>query len=276
MILSRVIEHVKQQNGTAIALDFFIVVAGILIAFQITTWNEGRELRASERDYLDRLHSDVLELTDRRATYDWDRPIIVKELELITDFTNGYRDDLSEAKAYARQADPDLAQVPDDVLDSYLCNFMDWSSALTVPPSELPTAVELISAGRLDRIASKEVKLALLSYLQQASRSRDFISAVLFKTTNLSAEFSDLFRIRYSMGVELASAEGESYPGYVCDYDRMRENNAFLNALNRNRGFFTEYFKRGILPASERLALLHAAIDEALGITHASDAEAAL
>jgi hypothetical protein len=43
MLLRRVIEHVKTQNWTAVALDFVIVVAGILIAFQITNWNEARQ-----------------------------------------------------------------------------------------------------------------------------------------------------------------------------------------------------------------------------------------
>jgi hypothetical protein len=34
MLLRRIIEHVKKQEWTAIAIDFLIVVAGILIAFQ--------------------------------------------------------------------------------------------------------------------------------------------------------------------------------------------------------------------------------------------------
>ena len=36
MILRRITKHVKDQNWFAVALDFFIVIAGILIAFQIT------------------------------------------------------------------------------------------------------------------------------------------------------------------------------------------------------------------------------------------------
>ena len=36
MILRRITKHVKDHNWFAVALDFFIVIAGILIAFQIT------------------------------------------------------------------------------------------------------------------------------------------------------------------------------------------------------------------------------------------------
>jgi hypothetical protein len=39
MILRRITEHVKAQNWTAVALDFVIVVVGVLFAFQITAWN---------------------------------------------------------------------------------------------------------------------------------------------------------------------------------------------------------------------------------------------
>ena len=45
MRFRRVSEHVKDQNWFAVVLDFLIVVAGILIAFQITNWNEARRDR---------------------------------------------------------------------------------------------------------------------------------------------------------------------------------------------------------------------------------------
>ena len=42
MRLRSLTKHIRDQNWFAVALDFFIVVVGILIAFQITNWNEGR------------------------------------------------------------------------------------------------------------------------------------------------------------------------------------------------------------------------------------------
>jgi hypothetical protein len=59
MLLGRVIEHVKAQHWTAVAIDFVIVVAGILIAFQITEWNEARRERVRERDYLVRIAAEL-------------------------------------------------------------------------------------------------------------------------------------------------------------------------------------------------------------------------
>ncbi len=43
MILRRVTGHVKAQNWFAVGIDFVIVVAGILIAFQISNWAAARQ-----------------------------------------------------------------------------------------------------------------------------------------------------------------------------------------------------------------------------------------
>lgn len=47
MLLRRISQHVTDQNWFAVVLDFLIVVAGILIAFQITNW---RELQSEKAD----------------------------------------------------------------------------------------------------------------------------------------------------------------------------------------------------------------------------------
>jgi hypothetical protein len=59
MILRRLTQHIKAQNWFAVALDFFIVVIGILIAFQITNWNENRAERVTEIQYLSAMKRDV-------------------------------------------------------------------------------------------------------------------------------------------------------------------------------------------------------------------------
>ena len=72
MRLRYLTKHVREQNWFAVALDFFIVVAGILIAFQITNWNEARNDRVQELTYLERLSAD-LATTKERNTVQVDR-----------------------------------------------------------------------------------------------------------------------------------------------------------------------------------------------------------
>ena len=74
MLLRRITKHVKDQNWFAVALDFVIVVAGILIAFKITNWNEELQQGNLEQSYLARMAADIeenieyLNLQDQRAT----------------------------------------------------------------------------------------------------------------------------------------------------------------------------------------------------------------
>lgn len=59
MILRRITKHVKDQNWFAVGLDFFIVVVGILIAFQITNWSEGRQQNAQTEQALDSIEAEL-------------------------------------------------------------------------------------------------------------------------------------------------------------------------------------------------------------------------
>jgi len=59
MILRRVIQHVKEQNWTAIAIDFVIVVIGVFVGIQVSNWNAERGDRAAEAQYLVAMKEDV-------------------------------------------------------------------------------------------------------------------------------------------------------------------------------------------------------------------------
>ena len=59
MLLRSLTKHVKDQNWFAVALDFFIVVSGILIAFQITNWNEAKSNKVGLISSLERLDKEV-------------------------------------------------------------------------------------------------------------------------------------------------------------------------------------------------------------------------
>jgi hypothetical protein len=59
MISRRVMEHVKAQNWFAVAVDFIIVVVGILLAFQVTEWAAARSDRAREAQIIGDLLADL-------------------------------------------------------------------------------------------------------------------------------------------------------------------------------------------------------------------------
>ena len=68
MLLRRVIEHVKAQNWTAIALDFFIVVLGVFIGIQVSNWNESLAFEKREQLLLRELRGEITQnMADARS-----------------------------------------------------------------------------------------------------------------------------------------------------------------------------------------------------------------
>ena len=271
MIFRRVKAHIEKENWFAVFIDFLIVVVGILIAFQITNWSEERAERDSERDFLDRLHSDILELQERRAEYDLSRPEDMKTQIMITEFLYGESEDLSTAEAFQIKSYPGIEK-DKGLAASIVCNMIDWTSALTVPPAALPTATELISAGRVNDIVSTHVKAALQTFLQQANRAEVYINALEKDSILLSAHYPELIEVRTKKWT--FELNGENFSNYRCNYEAMRSNGAFLNAFALNVGNYSNYAIRGVLPVSEKLALLHDAVDDELGLSHENDQEA--
>lgn len=59
MILRRLAQSIRNQDWVAVGIEFVIVVAGIFVGLQVTEWNEQRQLRERELNYLQRLAEDV-------------------------------------------------------------------------------------------------------------------------------------------------------------------------------------------------------------------------
>lgn len=68
MLLRRIIDHVGAQNWTAIGIDFAIVVIGVFVGLQVTSWNEERIAESRAEVYYQRLIDDLdTELSSRRT-----------------------------------------------------------------------------------------------------------------------------------------------------------------------------------------------------------------
>lgn len=65
MILRRVITHVREQNWTAIGIDFVIVVTGVFIGIQVSNWNATQAEHARERLLLGELRAELAESIDQ-------------------------------------------------------------------------------------------------------------------------------------------------------------------------------------------------------------------
>jgi hypothetical protein len=59
MLLRRVIEHVREQNWTAVGIDFLIVVLGVFVGIQVANWNTERERSRDSAVFTARLKDDL-------------------------------------------------------------------------------------------------------------------------------------------------------------------------------------------------------------------------
>ena len=60
MLLRSVTRHVRDQNWTAIGIDFAIVVAGVFFGIQVSNWNVSRLDAQRAHGYLERIQGDIL------------------------------------------------------------------------------------------------------------------------------------------------------------------------------------------------------------------------
>lgn len=59
MILRRLAQNLREQNWTAIAIEFVLLVLGVYLGIQAQQWQSGLEGRRLEQDYLRRMLNDV-------------------------------------------------------------------------------------------------------------------------------------------------------------------------------------------------------------------------
>lgn len=59
MLLRRITEHVREQNWTAIVIDFVIVVVGVFVGIQVSNWNGDVTTKRKSVEFTARLIDDI-------------------------------------------------------------------------------------------------------------------------------------------------------------------------------------------------------------------------
>lgn len=211
MILRRLTKHVKDQNWFAVALDFVIVVLGILIAFQITNWSEGRGERADARVALQRLEQDYQQILERT-----DRSLAAQEefLAALGRVINGIRSGVLNEET--------------------LLVDMNEMTSLTLPLVPSTVFAELVSSGRLDLIEDPSLRRALTQHNDFTLFIRDRFAIFDEPITDARAT---LLQARTLVVTGIASKElAEVYRTETVDRERLLNDPAMMNALQNAYG----------------------------------------
>ena len=159
MLLRSLTKHVKDQNWFAVALDFFIVVAGILIAFQITNWNDGQRAKVSETALLLQLEEEFTEIKSQLEKQITVRAEWVQNIGVLISKLEGSTSDADELE---------------------IKTALDNATATGRRPAQSAAYLQLMANGGLTALSNDGLQQALVGYDVRLQRDA-FIHPELMK-----------------------------------------------------------------------------------------------
>ena len=155
MLLRRITEHVKAQNWTAIAIDFFIVVVGVFIGIQVSNWNEDRQNASRTQNYYSRLIDDL----------DSERRALLARLDYMA-ITDRYGQ-----SALVALDDPSARRTSQLLIALYQASQI-WTYSV-----QRATYDEILSSGVAEAIPEPELRTHLANFYLNAEATRQIIVA---------------------------------------------------------------------------------------------------
>ncbi|WP_394692785.1 hypothetical protein [Hyphobacterium sp.] len=209
MILARLSRAVREQNWFAVVLEFVIVIAGVVIGFQMNAWNEARLERRQEAEYLRQIDSELEAVMD--------------ELDFVGDAIDAYFNWITIFLEGVENGDPDRAQQ-----GSWGLNAITSVEIVNLEPAALR---EMISAGELTIIRDRELRSALASIPQLQSSSQSSLEQMAADLSPIAFEISGHFEARLEDVADM-SQRGFSEQTLQFDFDEVSQNDALLRRLN--------------------------------------------
>jgi len=152
MILRRFMKHVSDQNWFAVGLDVLVVITGIFLGLQVSEWNEDRKKEQQERDYIERLVTEM------------DVSILSNSAQLVLGLT-GLK---GIAKAHAMLRSGDLG---DHNRLEFEEAFQNSDIFASIQPVDTVLS-EMVASGRVELISNPSLRAAITAYDAQINRIR--------------------------------------------------------------------------------------------------------
>lgn len=154
MILRRLSQSLKEQNWTAIVIEFVLLVVGVFLGIQVANWNTVQQDRQREAEYIARLDRDFQKIDVRLAdnTSTWELKM-TGTLHLLADL-----DAFQKTSRWPRTKSEMLAD-------------LNTTFNHRIPAPRSATYIELLSAGQLGLIRNTKLRDALLEYDAQVGYS---------------------------------------------------------------------------------------------------------
>ena len=252
MLLRRITKHVKDQNWFAVALDFVIVVIGILIAFRITEWNEARSDAIAEQAMLERLHEEVS---------------AVQELDTVTRalFVDAREKNLISARHVILGVTERTELTPEECQAVGFSHLPLYGGAV-----DIPVISELRVTGETTLLRNEQIVREISELASFLESARSFDNSTGSNITLLSRAFPELISLRIEQQVvTLTEFEIDPYDTfYECNTAGMLESAAFRNAFGENATRQFSLLEIAVEPVRQSLDDLTAPLAVALSQSH--------
>ena len=180
MILRRIIAHLRDQQWTAIALDFVIVVTGVFVGIQASNYNAERAERRLEAEYTDRILADLDQiLINARSQREFER----------------------EKSRQAMTAIGLTSQPPSDQKSLELGNLLTVMFFRLSPNYESPTFNDLQNSGRLVLIRDVDLRKKLSTYFARLQ----YLRAAIGRNNDAHVETFNAFLRAEAIGAGYAN-----------------------------------------------------------------------
>jgi hypothetical protein len=247
MILRRLSNGIRQQDWFVVLIEILVLVIGVYIGLQVDDWKQTRQDRADEKEFIGRLHDDIMGAQELSS-----RPL--------------------ERRMQRWHMLPDLADMVFGRIDRKGLTADECTSAVSlhyfnIIISDLSTVAELMATGRMGIIQNTE----LLTALSRLEQTRDAVNTMIIVnqkvTYDLAASHPDLVTRDAYFDQETQEIRGH----YSCDFEGMKKNQTFLNQFAANADAYDGYVRDGLKPWLDQFGVVHALVDAELGINHAND-----
>ncbi|MEM7082235.1 MAG: DUF6090 family protein [Pseudomonadota bacterium] len=233
MILRRLSTQIKNQDWSAVAIEFVILVVGVFIGIQVSNWNDQRNDRETEGVYLQRLQQELADLV----------PIADDFLQVVSERES----QVNEVRDYFITGEQLGA------LNGENCGAVGRSHIMAGTIHYPPTIKELIATGRIVLIRDENLRTAILSFDQAHHGMLTLRKDIQIDRLPLARKHPEL--IRHGLA---------SWGDAQCDFEAMRASQQFLNDFTDNRRRFSAYVELVERAQTERIKSLGAQVSESL------------
>ena len=157
MILRRLTQSLKEQNWTAIWIEFVLFVTGVFLGIQVSNWNADRETRKQSALFTSRLIGDLrVEAWAYEYLIDYNKDVLANARRALDGLSGEHPLSDEQLLVSAYRALP--AQVQQALLEkcgdrivapldyARIVHSLDYACTLDLPPGTLSAAVQAIRA----------------------------------------------------------------------------------------------------------------------------------